>query len=172
MKKISIALLAIILLASCTKEHSTNYITFSGKLENNTDSLLTISDRNNTIKTITIAKDGTFKDTLKVPKAAIYTLQSSARKRAPLFLKNGNNLQLTGDLGNFLEKITYKGEGSENNNFILARFKIGTKLDPTKLFALNKGEFDTKVAQIKHRFDSIQQKYTQIDSTLAADSKK
>ena len=54
MKKIPILLVAFIAIVSCTKENSKAYLSFSGILENNTDSLITIALQQRPIKTITI----------------------------------------------------------------------------------------------------------------------
>ena len=58
MKKISLAIFALLILASCANEHPKNYISLSGKLENNKDSIITISGRTGDIKTISIKEDG------------------------------------------------------------------------------------------------------------------
>ena len=55
MKKISIIIIAVFALASCTKEHSKDYLTLSGKLENNKDSILTITGQQGPVKSITMS---------------------------------------------------------------------------------------------------------------------
>ena len=87
MKKISLAIFTLLVIASCTKEHSKEYISLSGKLENNKDSIITISGRTGVIKTIAIKEDGSFKDTLKVPKVDIYTFQTSRAKKSSIIFK-------------------------------------------------------------------------------------
>ncbi len=173
MKKLSIAFLTIFLVAACSKEKATNYVTFSGKLTNNKDSILTISNRSQQIKTITINSDGTFKDTLKVEKAAIYTLQNSAAKRAPIFLKNGYDIHLSGDATKFIESFKYTGNGADSNNFIISQFSFSRKMkNPMLLFALEKDAFDTKTTSLLKGFDSIQNLYKNIDSVLIVETAK
>ena len=77
MKKLGILLLSIAIFTSCVQEPPKNYAKVSGKLENNKDSLITISSRAGILKTIKINTDGSFNDTLKVEKADIYTFQTS-----------------------------------------------------------------------------------------------
>jgi hypothetical protein len=94
MKKISLALFTLFAITSCTNEHSKEYISVSGKLENNKDSLITITGRTGVVKTISINNDGSFKDTLKVAKGAIYSFQTSREKRVLIYLKNGFNIDI------------------------------------------------------------------------------
>ena len=56
MKKISLAIFALFVIASCTKEHSKDYISLSGKLENNKDSIITISGRTGVLKQFLLKK--------------------------------------------------------------------------------------------------------------------
>ncbi len=172
MKQLYSLFIAIIVLVSCAKEAPKDYVTFSGKLENNTDSILTISNRTGILKTIIIHKNGTFKDTLKVVKEEMYTLQSSPSKRAPLFLKNGYDLKLVGNSNDYLNSFIYSGEGSSSNNFIVSQYMFSQKMgNPMDLFALEKDVFDKKTTAIVKGFDSVLALYKNIDSTLLSNSK-
>ena len=167
MKKITLALFTMLAIASCKKEHSKEYISLSGKLENNTDSIITISGRTGVLKTITINEDGSFKDTLKVPKVDIYTFQTSREKRSPLYLKNGFDITINGDSEEFMTSFKYTGEGSSNSNFIAAQLDKSQNIgNPADLFALDKEAFDTKVGLLKKQFDSILSSYNDLDSSL------
>ncbi|WP_158838044.1 TlpA family protein disulfide reductase [Polaribacter sp. L3A8] len=167
MKKISLALFTMLVIASCTKEHSKEYISLSGKLENNKDSIITISGRTGVVKTITIKEDGSFNDTLKVPKIDIYTFQTSKEKRAPIYLKNGFDISIKGDADKFMTSFTYSGNGSSNTNFIVAQLEKSQSIgNPADIFALDKDAFDTKVSLLKKEFDSILTSYNDLDSSL------
>ncbi len=172
MKKLSILALVIIILASCKKEHSKDYLTFQGKFANNTDSIMTIKglDINKVIK---FNSDGTFKDTLKVTKNNYYSITTPSNKNYPIYLANGYNLTLNADAESSISNFKYTGEGSESNNFIVSRYTFGTSVikNPMELFSLDKNIFDSKVARIKKGLDSIKNLYTNIDSTLLASSK-
>ncbi|WP_299664560.1 TlpA disulfide reductase family protein [uncultured Polaribacter sp.] len=169
MKKLSLLLFTIVLMSACTKEHSKEYITFQGKLENNKDSVLTVASRTGIIKTIQINEDGTFKDTLKVAKGDIYTFQTSNAKRAPIYLKNGFDLQLTGDAEDFMTSFKYSGEGAENSNFMIAQIKESQHLgNPSLLLDLEEEAFKNKLEAIKKRYDSILNSYQDIDSSLVS----
>ena len=88
MRKLGILAVLIVVLSSCETEHSKEYLTFSGKIENSKDSILIIVGEGKS-KTIKVGEDGSFKDTLKVKEPKLYTLSSQNSGRGIVFLKNG-----------------------------------------------------------------------------------
>ncbi|WP_435416601.1 redoxin family protein [Polaribacter aestuariivivens] len=167
MKKISILFCAILAIVSCTSEHPKNYLSFSGKLENNKDSILTISSQKGLVKTISINEDGTFSDTLKVTEPAIYVISTDPTKRAPIYLKNGFDIKLNGDSEKFMTSFQFSGKGADNSNFIIAQVEESQKLgNPALILELEEEAFKTKVANIKSKFDSILNSYSDVDSSL------
>jgi thiol-disulfide isomerase/thioredoxin len=171
MKKISFLFFGLLLLNSCQQEHPKDYLTLAGKIENNTDSIISIASRQGVLKEIKINADGSFKDTLKVENAAIYTLQSS-NQRAPIYLKNGFNISLTGNADDFLKSFKFSGEGSSNSNFIIAQIeKSQTIGNPEEILSLEEDVFKKKVIQIKSEYDSILNSYSNLDSSLYASVK-
>lgn len=172
MKKYSILFVGFLLLSSCTKPQATNYVTLSGKIENNKDSIIQIISREGSIKKIKLSKDGSFKDTLKVSNAAIYNFATESNKSAPIFLKNGFNLTIKGDFNNPLETFIFSGEGSSNSNFIMAQIKESRNLgNPQEILNLEDSAFRKKIDQIKTTYDSILNSFTNLDSTLYANIK-
>ncbi|UAM99701.1 TlpA family protein disulfide reductase [Polaribacter litorisediminis] len=166
MKKLSTLFFSMFMMIACTQEHAKEYLTISGKLENNKDSIISIASREGIIKKITLKKDGSFKDTLNIQKAAIYTL-TSANKMSPIYLKNGYNISLTGNADEFMESFKFSGEGASNSNFILAQItKNQTMGNPQLILDLEEAAFREKVAAIKSEYDSILESYTDLDSTL------
>jgi thiol-disulfide isomerase/thioredoxin len=169
MKKISILLIAFIAFASCTQKNSKEYLSFSGTLENNTDSIITIYLQKGPIKTIKIKTDGTFKDTLKVKKGAVYTFATSQKKRAPIYLKNGFDIKLKGDSEEFMTSFVFSGKGADNSNFVIAQIKESQSLgNPALILELEEDAFKKKMETIKKRYDSILKSYDNIDSSLVA----
>ena len=167
MKKISLALFTLFVITSCSNEHSKEYISVSGKLENNKDSLITITGRTGVVKTISINNDGSFKDTLKVAKGAIYSFQTSREKRVLIYLKNGFNIDIKGNSDKFMTSFEYSGEGASNSNFILAQLEKSKKLgDPAALFALEEEAFNAKINVLEKEYDSILSSYKNLDSAL------
>mgnify|MGYP005991447869 FL=1 len=167
MKKIFFALFTVIIAASCSNEHSKEYATLSGKLENNTESTITVSGRQGIIKTIKIEKDGSFKDTLTVPKADIYTFETNRAKRAPIYLKNGFDINLSGDAEKFMTSFKYSGFGSSNTEFIIAQLDKSREIgNPKNILALEENAFNSKIELLKKDYDSILSSYKGLDSLL------
>ncbi|AUC84937.1 redoxin [Polaribacter sp. ALD11] len=169
MKKISIVFFAVIAIVSCTKEQTKDYLSVSGKLENNKDSIITISGQKGPLKTITINADGTFKDTLKVEKADVYVFSTSQSKRSPIYLKNGFDIKMNGDSDKFMESFVFSGKGANNSNFMIAQIEESQKIgNPALILELEENEFKAKLESIKKRYDSILNSYEDIDSSLVS----
>jgi len=167
MKKISLALLTLLVIASCKNEHPKEYLSVSGKLENNKDSLITISGRTGVVKTISINNDGSFKDSLKVRKGAIYSFQTNREKRVLIYLKNGFDIDIRGNSEKFMTSFKFSGNGASNSNFILAQLEKNKKLgNPAALFALEEEAFYAKMSVLKKEYDSILSSYKNLDSAL------
>ena len=159
-------MLVLASLQSCKETHN-DYISFSGKIENTTDTILTISNRNFQ-KKISINNDGTFDDTLKISKNDFYTLRTNATNKSFLYLKNGFDIHLTTDNTTFLGSSNYTGgNGASSNNYFITQYNFGRSIgDPKKLFTLNKVDFESRLKGIKHSFDSIKSLFKDIDSTV------
>jgi len=167
MKKLSLLLFTTLLIASCAKEHSKDFLSLSGQLENNKDSIITIIGRTGILKKIKINADGTFKDSLKVMKPDIYTFQTSNFKKTPIYLKNGYNLFLNGDADKFMSSFKFTGEGASNSNYITAQILKSQSIGNfQKILNLEKEAFEKKVADLKGEYDSILNSYQNIDSSL------
>ena len=166
MKKLIFATLLLLIVASCTNKPK-DYVTLSGTLENNKDSIISIVGRTGVIKTIEIDENGSFSDTLKVPKVDIYTFQTSRTKRAPVYLKNGFDITINGDAEKFMSSFNYSGEGASNSKFIIAQLDKGKSIgNPADIFALDKEAFNAKVNSLKKEYDSILSSYNDLDSSL------
>jgi len=171
MKKILILLLATTSILSCKKVQN-DYVTFSGKIENTKDSILTISNKVYK-KEIKLNKDGSFSDTLKVGKSPIFGLQTNNNKRAPIFLRNGYELVLKGTDVDFMNSFEYSGEGASSNNFILSQVSFQKTIgNPMDVFSLEKEAFTKKVASFTNGIDSIIESYSDVDTMLVSEAKK
>lgn len=173
MKKFAYIALALIVFCSCQPEHPADYLSFSGKLENATDSLMYINGYGFR-KKIRINEDGSFKDSMKVDKASLYNLfTDTPGKRAVIYLKNGYDLQLTGNANEFFTSFQYKGksEGAQSNNFVTQRFNFGQTAGNTEGFiALEKDAFLKKVERFRNGMDSIGNMYPKADPEMVKNS--
>jgi thiol-disulfide isomerase/thioredoxin len=166
MKKVCTLLLGLLIMSACSQEQPKNYMTLSGQLENNKDTVLTIANKKEVIKKINITTAGAFKDTLKIETGAIYTIQTG-NNRAAIYLKNGFNITLKGDAENLMKSLKFSGEGSDNSNFIIAQIEKSQSIgNPQLILDLEEALFKKKVDQLKFEYDSILTSYNNLDSTL------
>ncbi len=116
MTRIFLGVFIALFIVSC-EVPATDYATLSGTIQNpNSDSLMVRSKTYS--KTIAVASDGSFNDTLKLT-PDIYRL-FDGKEQTNIYLKNGFDLTLTLNTQEFDESITYSGEGAEDNNFLAA----------------------------------------------------
>jgi len=170
MKKLIYVLSLALVVLACKEEAPKDYVTLSGTITNpNSDSLI-VAQRS-ILKTIKVAEDGTFSDTLKVADGS-YILFDGA-EQASVYLKNGFDLKISVDAKEFDETLTYTGNGAEPNNYLVSKGLLQEKvLDDKELFLLEKPAFDSKIAEVKVSFENllIESKYT--DSLFVAQVKK
>ncbi len=167
MKKFALILLSSLLLYNCTPEKQPTYLTISGKIENNKDSVLSIFNRQGLVKSIKLNDDGRFKDTLSVDAPEIYTVATSMNNRGPVFLKNGFDITIEANSNNFMESLQFSGKGADNSNFILAQIEQGDKIgNPKNIISLEESSFKNKLASLKKAYDSIFNVYNNLDSSL------
>ena len=176
MKKI-IALILLVTIISCKneKKDTSTYVTFSGKINDNTDTTLTVGNRDRSfVKTITLNDDGSFSDTLKVPKQDIYYIETSPGKAGAIYLKNGYDLNLTTDSNNFFKGFNFKGNdtAANTNKLIIEQYLFAEKTgNPANLFKLEKDEFNKGVDKIEADFNHISNLYDNIEPQFAQESK-
>ncbi len=163
MRKIFIALFALSIVAC--KQEPKDYVTFSGKINNqNSDSLL-VGTRTYS-KTIKVNSDGTFEDTLKIPEPGVFAIYDG-KASSPIFLKNGYDLTMNLDAKDFDKTIKFSGTGSENNNF-LAEHKLLQEelLDQDKMSSLTSENLKKEIESIKKELNDFYNKNKSIDSLL------
>jgi thiol-disulfide isomerase/thioredoxin len=158
MKKTGLLSLCLILLLSCTeKQHPKDYVSFGGTLQNTKDSILYITGFN-VKKEIKLNADGSFQDSLKVVRPGFHTLTAPKSGRSYIYLDNGYDLKLNGDLNRFFNSFQYQGNsvGAQSNNFLVDQFNFGKTAGSKKDFViLEKEAFQKKVDYYRTGLDSI-----------------
>ncbi|WP_299520861.1 TlpA disulfide reductase family protein [Winogradskyella sp.] len=136
-------------LFACKEESKIDYTLFSGKIENPTDKLVTVYHGREKVKEISLTDDGTFADTLKV-KSGYYTI-NHGREGSAMYLNPGDDIKVFIDTKEFDETIAYTGTGSENSNFLAAKFLAEEKFDLNyaELFAMEENDFLARMDEIK-----------------------
>ena len=162
MKRIFLLVLPIIIL-SCINDEKVDFALLSGKIENTSAKKVEIK---NTYfeKEISVNADGTFKDTLKLLDAGFYTIKI-ARESTTIYLKNGDNLDLTLDADQFDETIAFTGKGSNENNY-LAKKQLNQETftsNSQQLYALEEEAFKTKLDSLKQSHISLLSNIKDID---------
>ena len=168
MKRILFVLITLVIL-SCT-DAPKNYATISGKITNqNSDSLVIRKQAYS--KTIQVADDGSFKDTLKV-EPGVYTLYDG-REATSLFLRNGFDIQVTLDTKLFDETVKYSGEGAENSNFLAEKTLLEEKLfDLDALIAMDSVSREVEFQSIEKNLKDFHEAATDVDTMVINNSMK
>lgn len=163
MKKIFVFLCALVIV-SC-KEEPKDYVTLSGKITNKTSDSILLRNRTMT-KTIVLAADGTFSDTLKIDQPEIFGI-FNGNVAAPIFLKNGFDITMTADIENFEETLEFSGSGAEHNNFLTEQIQLEKKLlDQDKLSSLSSEGLKTEIEEIRKELTTFYNQDRGIDSTV------
>ena len=153
MKRILTLFLAISLF-SCEKE-TKNYVTIQGKINEANSNTLTILGKDFK-KEISVAEDGSFKDTLKVTDG--FHGFNDGKEQSFIYLKNGYDLELNFDTQDFPGSIEFKGNGAVTNNYLGSKlaFIQEEKLDQYALiFELEKEAFDQKMEALKVKLEQM-----------------
>jgi thiol-disulfide isomerase/thioredoxin len=141
--------MVMLVLMACENESKIDYALFSGKIENPKGELITIYKGQDKIIEIKINDDGTFSDTLKIDTG--YYSFTHNRENSSFYVTPGDELHLSLNTAEFDETIIYSGVGSENNNYLAAKFLTDEKVfgSVTDVYVLEESEFLTKINEIK-----------------------
>ncbi|GER60485.1 hypothetical protein ULMA_25930 [Patiriisocius marinus] len=167
MKKL-LMLGAIAILASCKEEAPKDYVTFSGKIENNDVEMISINSRDFR-KEIAVNADGTFSDTLKV-KTGVYYFDNGSES-TQLFLKNGYDINMTVDSKEFDETVKYAGEGAENSTYLSEKMLFEEKIYDQNFDALGMKELDAKIVEMSTSINEFIDSKKGIDTILTNQNK-
>ena len=159
-------------LFACKKEEPRDYATLTGKIENSHDSkTLKIFQGRNYEKLITIADDGSFKDTLKVTEGD-YTIQHGD-KYALIYLKNDNESTINTDYETFDKSMVFGGDESDVNNFLLQSYLISGEYFTEDLITNGtKEDLSSAIKNYESDYQEIKKKYSDVDSTKFAQMDK
>ncbi len=150
-----ILLLTAITFFSCSEKSNKTYVTLQGNINNaDLDSILILGK--DFKKSIKVNEDGSFKDTLKVVDG--FHGITDGKQQGFLYLKNGYDMDMEIDLEHLPQSITYEGEGSVTNNYLIQKIEFvkDEKLtDYALFFSLEKDAFDSKLAVLKTNLDGL-----------------
>ncbi len=165
MKKI-VFLIAVLAIISCEKKETApkDYVAFSGKIINQNSDSIVVRSRTYS-KTIKVNEDGIFKDTLKV-KPGVYSFFDGTES-TNMFLKNGDDIQMTLDTKMFDETAKYTGEGSESSTFLAQMSLLQEKImDMDSFLKLDSIGLDDKFTEIKKELTDFYNSGEGVDSSI------
>jgi len=132
MKKIVFFLTLVFLLLSChseQKKENLNYEIVSGQVKHAPSKRIILQDMQGKKAAELILDDqGVFSDTLFLPKA--YYKFNLGNQYTWMYLKPGDNLQISLDYKDFDKSLIYKGKGSEVNNYLAKKMLKRIELRP------------------------------------------
>lgn len=140
------------ILSSC-KEETKDYVLISGTVNNPKVNEISIN-RGELRHKITIAEDGTFKDTLRITNAGIYKL-GIKRDYTPVYLAQGDELSLNANGAKFSESVIFNGENANTNNYLAEKKAIKDSLTGNfqKFYGLDEKAFITKLNDIEKQLN-------------------
>ncbi len=167
----------ILFLVSCNENGKTedvDYVLFSGKIDNTIENEISVyGNSNNFNKIIPIQPNGTFSDTLKIEQSGSYSF-IIGRERSNMYLKQGDQLELSIDTEKFDESIIYKGNAANVNNYLAEKFLVEEsfmKDGPEgyeKLFSKKAIDFKEEILKQKQTKNEVLKKYKNLDSEFIA----
>ena len=98
-------------------------VALSGNISNIIGNTASIKELNEVVKVISVRDDGTFEETLDIPRSGIYSFVY-ARESTQIYLSDGFNLNIELNTAEFDESIKYSGKGAECNNYLASKFLI------------------------------------------------
>jgi thiol-disulfide isomerase/thioredoxin len=164
MKKIVLLLLIALSIINCKDETPKNYVSLSGKITNrNSDELQIRTMENDLIKTIKLESDGSFNDTLTIKKGK--HVLSDGNEYAMLYIRPGDDIQITINANKFDETLTFSGKGSIESNYMVKKLLLQEEIfeNPDNLYTLNKADFNTALKNQKVKFQDLLKNQKDLD---------
>lgn len=155
MKNLSFLAFLLVMLSCQNAPAQKDYVVVHGKIENPTEGLglrfyNPITSKSFTVK---IAADGTYRDTIKVEKAAYFNAVYG--NIFGVYLANDMDLEINFDTKDFSKTISFKGKGENENVFLRFRAKLEGNLigaDYHAFLNIEKPTFDTKIKKFVTNF--------------------
>ena len=132
-------------------QNTTNTVSLNVKIANRFSDTITISSGRTFKQKVGINKKGEFQTTFEASKdGGLYRL-NDGNEGTTMFLKNGYDLKLTLDTKDFDETIVYKGNGSNENNYLAKKALSDEKfeMELEALFDADEATFKDALAKKK-----------------------
>jgi thiol-disulfide isomerase/thioredoxin len=175
MYKLALLLSSLLVLFSCEDtskpevvEVPKDYVTFSGKITNNTADSIAILSREFS-RIISVNEDGSFKDTFSLEPGTYYF--TTKENGMVVFLKNGYDLVLDIDAKAFNTSSKFTGEGAKENNYLVEKANFEADLFDQDLSHLTATDLDSAIQKLMEKALNFINLKTEIDTLLINDNK-
>lgn len=118
-------------------------IVISGKIKNIENGLILLRG-DAFYKNITLQADGTFSENINLEYEGLYILYLS-KSKIYLYLSPNSKLNITADDNDLENTLQFKGNGSEENQFIFKKDKILSQVSEEELYSKNETDFLTVI---------------------------
>ena len=156
MKKI-LLVITILVFASCKKEAIVDYAIISGTIENTTTQKITIYSQFNfsNSKEISLAEDGTFKDTLKMATHSYLIRQE--RNMTEFYAPKGSAIHIEYDVKKKDSTLQITGNFSSTNNYMIAKAKVSVEEmgDEKELYLKSEKDFKNHLLKVKSAQEDV-----------------
>jgi len=142
-------------------QNEKNYVLFSGNIKNTQETVIKITNYLKKFeKDIMIDSSGNFKDTLFIKDEGSYSYQTG-KSYSSMFLKKGDDLNITLDADDFYRATKFTGKGSLVNNYHVARSTLKGSFvgDAKDYFVVPVTDFLKKIAKEKLAFLDLLEKW-------------
>jgi len=165
MKDLFLLLFTGIMIVSCNNDTPKDYVTLSGTITNkNSNELIVKNSDNDIIKNIVVDENGVFKDTLHISKGKF--AMSDGNEYVMLFLRPGDDINITLDADKFDETLKFSGKGSNENTYMVNKLLMQEKVfnNINDLYDQPKEAFITAIDSIKLGFQAFLIEQKELDS--------
>jgi len=172
MKRVFLLILTGITILSCKNETTKNFVTLSGNITNQNSNELSIrNSENKLVKTINVNEGGVFNDTLHVIKGK-YAM-SDGNEYALLYIRPGDDINISLDADKFDETLTFSGKGSKESNYIVSKLLMQEKAfdNINDMFSLPKEAFLEVLENKKLDFQKFLKEQKELDESLKQSKK-
>jgi thiol-disulfide isomerase/thioredoxin len=149
MNRLLIVLLVAFAAISCKKESS--FVKLSGKITHPNSERFTLHNLENgdVVKEFGIDKDGSFSDTITLPKGRYFV--NDGLKNFMLYLAPGTDLTISYDGKDFEKTLKFEGTGKEVNTYITEKYNEQSKLanNMDEILHLSHEDFLKKIKSIE-----------------------
>ena len=135
----------------CCTDANKAYITFSGNIKNNNESILKVTNYNSSLKQeIAIDSLGNFSGPVLVEKDGYYFFQVG-RFYTTVRFKKGHNVDVSIDMDDFFKSISYSGDLKNINNYNVAKAQLRAKQvgNTKEYFVVRLNEFLPKIEKTR-----------------------